>query len=563
MNVVYVKNSSICEEIREPAFDNISNLTYGLTTLQCDVGENTTLDIEQEFYERRLRNEDIAVIIECASLESSNVIVPLYSCVSNLVYLRMNWCRVKERADQPCLWQNEAANNDNQTSGEVSKVQVLHFIDIDFVSNVSCGNMPELRVLTVISSRCDYCEYEDMQCFAFVNLSQTLQYATFYDIYWFTADFIRDIDQSIFPFLLLLNVSSSALLVDPDVYSRLNPIWHIGRFFPAIRTIDIGNAVLSYHISLFQDHRPFVSPVVIVHVHNMQSLFLSLNDIAVIKKLNNVFFDIQIESKYFNCARTEQQVRDSIRRDEIFQPSGKYGYFASLNCTVDKKDGSQPYYGRLVDYSLYQKNYTSFIIIITSVLAIVLLFTIIGIIFYKQELRIISFNTRKKFFHAADNISVHVLIIYDLVDQDFVDCLAQRLKQMGGFKLTLPERDFVPGDTLVDDIDKAIESNHYTVFVCSTSSVQNEWCVYMFQKAYERMVKERFDYLLLILLDDISHVNETCQQLQESAADRNYLIDVCWLAKNCVTLRRDNCLFWYALNYRLNASEKNLRINFV
>ena len=547
----YTYQSPSCKTIQEAAFDSTSNMTYGIMTLQCYVENNSILDIEMEMYEQNLWNKKIALNIICASFESSIVTVPLYSCLPNLVYLQVEWCQVTERVDKKCRRLNESSSNPSLENE--SKLQVLHFIDVHFASNITCGMTPTLNVLSLISCTCDHCEYEHLSCFTFKNLPSTLQYATFYGNLWFTIEFVGTTNEDLFPPLKLLDLAFSLLSTKttPVFNNELYAARHVSINFSNIVIVDLTFLDLLYYpyVIQYNDFRSFSASLIGVFERNLEFLKMQIIDKIAMKKLEHIFFNIQIGFCYIYCTALQKRANGSIKWDDIF----KYDHFIDLKCVEnnennekDEKDG----------YNVYQ-----YLVIFLSV--IFPQFLLVGIIVrvYQQELLIIIHNITLKMPWASCSM-VNIFLIYDLNDQEFIESLMQQLDKAGNFKFILLERDFIAGSSEMTNIEDAIKFSQCAMYCCSVSSVQNEQCAFLFMMAYAKMVKERSHYLLTVLIDDISCLNDICQYLQ-ATRDCKYPFNVLWFVKKCLTVHRNSCLFWYTLKYRLNTASKKLNISFV
>ncbi|XP_053332572.1 toll-like receptor 2 [Clarias gariepinus] len=70
--------------------------------------------------------------------------------------------------------------------------------------------------------------------------------------------------------------------------------------------------------------------------------------------------------------------------------------------------------------------------------------------------------------------------------------------------LCLHQRDFLPGRWIADNIIESIESSYRTLFVLSENFVTSEWCRYELNFSHFRIIDERNDSAVLILLEPIA-----------------------------------------------------------
>ncbi|XP_032063186.1 toll-like receptor 13 [Aythya fuligula] len=71
------------------------------------------------------------------------------------------------------------------------------------------------------------------------------------------------------------------------------------------------------------------------------------------------------------------------------------------------------------------------------------------------------------------------------------------------FRLCLHHRDFQPGRSIIDNIVDAVYNSRKTVCVVSRSYLRSEWCSMEVQLASYRLLDERRDVLVLVLLEDV------------------------------------------------------------
>ncbi|XP_036375600.1 toll-like receptor 6 [Megalops cyprinoides] len=103
--------------------------------------------------------------------------------------------------------------------------------------------------------------------------------------------------------------------------------------------------------------------------------------------------------------------------------------------------------------------------------------------------------------HAS--FKYHAFISYSQRDCHWVE--AQLVPQLEGanFSLCIHERDFVPGDWIIDNIINCVEGSYKTLFVLSQNFVQSEWCNYELFFAQHRALSVRQDSLVFVLLEPI------------------------------------------------------------
>ncbi|XP_041112329.1 toll-like receptor 1 [Polyodon spathula] len=97
----------------------------------------------------------------------------------------------------------------------------------------------------------------------------------------------------------------------------------------------------------------------------------------------------------------------------------------------------------------------------------------------------------------------HAFISYSQHDSNWVDKQLAPNIEKAGFSLCIHERDFVPGDWIIDNIINCVERSYKTLFVLSQSFIRSEWCNYELFFAQHRALTIQQDSLVFILLEPI------------------------------------------------------------
>ncbi|XP_052760511.1 uncharacterized protein LOC128203241 [Mya arenaria] len=94
-------------------------------------------------------------------------------------------------------------------------------------------------------------------------------------------------------------------------------------------------------------------------------------------------------------------------------------------------------------------------------------------------------------------------------DEGFVvRTLYQKLEKELGFRLCLHYRDFVPGETISNNIINAVDASRRTILILTPRYVESEFTRFEYQKAQQEMLKRKHK-IIPILLDDISDLQST------------------------------------------------------
>ncbi|XP_061184974.1 toll-like receptor 6 [Saccostrea echinata] len=97
----------------------------------------------------------------------------------------------------------------------------------------------------------------------------------------------------------------------------------------------------------------------------------------------------------------------------------------------------------------------------------------------------------------------HVFISYSNAE---IRCLLDEIKPLledKGYTLCLPDRDFIPGAPQEENILKAIDTCLHTIFILSGNHLQDEWSIFTFRTAWEKSLRNKSNYLIVILSEDV------------------------------------------------------------
>ncbi|XP_041360206.1 platelet endothelial aggregation receptor 1-like [Gigantopelta aegis] len=109
-------------------------------------------------------------------------------------------------------------------------------------------------------------------------------------------------------------------------------------------------------------------------------------------------------------------------------------------------------------------------------------------------------------FEDEDDKLYDAFVSYKSTEADehfVVHTLYPKLEKAMNFKLCLHFRDFVPGETIANNIIKAMENSRRTILVLTPSYVQSEFCRFEYQRAQHEMLKRK-QRIIPIVLQDIS-----------------------------------------------------------
>ncbi|KAL2102861.1 hypothetical protein ACEWY4_002029 [Coilia grayii] len=145
----------------------------------------------------------------------------------------------------------------------------------------------------------------------------------------------------------------------------------------------------------------------------------------------------------------------------------------------------------------------------------------------------------------------HAFISYSQHDSAWVDAQLVPTLEGAGLSLCIHERDFVPGQWIVDNIINCVEASYKTIFVLSQSFVQSDWCNYELFFAQHRAITVDQDSVVFILLEPIppDSLPRKFLKLRTLLRKQTYLE---WPKDEC-----KKHLFWKSLRSMLQAGDNS------
>ena len=572
-----VRAAYYCQEVNNYPYDLASNQTYGNVSLYCNIPANVSrVLVEKELRHRlfsRMRissneNTEIAITVFCNKTRTI-VELPWYPDIPLLVYVKVEHCRV---------YQTKKSVNDVGLAA--SNIKVLTLVNcvinhIFITSAIICEAMPNLVTLTVkkaeLSSSLKNATLapvssEDNVWKSFCSRQPSLKHVDFSHNWWFSEVHVSYLS----PYVRLQSIDISETTVNGFEANNalVKPLFQIGTF-PNITYINLSGISGGSCISRFVDNRGLKEPIVHVIMHDIVAFILMSEDIDVMKKLNGVIFDIR--NDYLVCPNHATKIGARLVNEEIFQPGGRYYYVSQLECyTSDKSVASRKIrLSEMQEYCFHclpMPNTTMASIISLAIVISVLLLSLPFAVHYRRNLLILLHGI--KILVAVQKFrkkNCKIYLSFDENDFNFVKPLADKLECEYGYNVYQQRRNSTPGEAEVDEMVRAINQADYAILVCSPSYIKNDWCVEECRQAFFKMVQERLDYMIVLLLDDITNIfgrnqqitiddenNDSNHQISVTVDKKNEdLIDIQWCVSNCKTIQTGSSFFWLTLIYEL------------
>ncbi|MBN3307963.1 TLR1 protein, partial [Amia calva] len=146
----------------------------------------------------------------------------------------------------------------------------------------------------------------------------------------------------------------------------------------------------------------------------------------------------------------------------------------------------------------------------------------------------------------------HAFISYSQEDSAWVHSQLVTNLENEAFSLCIHERDFVPGDWIIDNIINSVECSYKTLFVLSQNFVRSEWCNYELFFAQHRAISVQQNSLVFILLEPIptDSLPKKFLKLRTLLGKQTYLE---WPKEE-----RKQLLFWASLKSTLKTADKHI-----
>ncbi|KAK9891329.1 hypothetical protein WA026_014572 [Henosepilachna vigintioctopunctata] len=129
---------------------------------------------------------------------------------------------------------------------------------------------------------------------------------------------------------------------------------------------------------------------------------------------------------------------------------------------------------------------------------------------YKQEIKVWLYarNICATFIdeeHLDEDKIFDIFVSYSHKDGDFVfEQLAPRLeKGPHAYKLCLHERDWIPGESIMNNIAYSVMNSRRTLIILSPNFLESVWAKMEFRSAHAEAMRERRNRIILVIKDDV------------------------------------------------------------
>nr|KAG5714017.1 hypothetical protein BaRGS_020345 [Batillaria attramentaria] len=231
--------------------------------------------------------------------------------------------------------------------------------------------------------------------------------------------------------------------------------------------------------------------------------------------------------------KCEESVFGSEDGIECICDPGYIGVFCHQPCPVECVYGECMVFPNSTAYCSCQLNYTgancSEIRVFPDsasaglFLVLIVLLVVVPYVMWKRgHIFFMKIVYRFQSFEDDDDKLYDAFVSYKSSDVDerfVVTQLFPKLEQELNFRLCLHFRDFIPGDTIANNIIRGVENSRRTILVLTPDFVKSEFCRFEYQRAQVEMLKRK-QRIIPIVLRDVSrekrHMDESLRAILET-----------------------------------------------
>lgn len=237
--------------------------------------------------------------------------------------------------------------------------------------------------------------------------------------------------------------------------------------------------------------------------------------------------EIDLQGNRFQCNCSLAKLNGSINTS-IFQD------FSSYSCSQEGRDLSFEEFistavcsSRAQDENVVDDKSTGKTgIILISVSLLLSVITAVALYRKRWYLRYLVYKVKMKTDQRkedADHYLYDIFVCYSQADRQWVfEHLVSRLEDGGRYRVCVHERDFTVGQEITENIINSIDRSRKVLVVLSPAFVDSSWCMFELQLASHKILDERRNKLILVLLEALpSHLQP--KKLRFLLRSRTYL----------------------------------------
>ena len=147
--------------------------------------------------------------------------------------------------------------------------------------------------------------------------------------------------------------------------------------------------------------------------------------------------------------------------------------------------------------------------IVLSVITVVVIVIAIVVRKYRWDIKYYIYLARSKRGYqkipgSGSEYIYDAFVAYNAADRAWVmSQIVETLERKERYKLCLHERDFIPGEIIVDQITEKVNASRRFILVISNSFAKSQWCQFEVILAQNRLLEDGAEMLIPVLLEDI------------------------------------------------------------
>ncbi|GAB6029081.1 TOLL-like receptor [Chamberlinius hualienensis] len=157
-----------------------------------------------------------------------------------------------------------------------------------------------------------------------------------------------------------------------------------------------------------------------------------------------------------------------------------------------------------------QSKYFTLLLVLLAVTVIFVTATV-TIYFYRREVQVLIYSRYGvRFFGSKiseddDELMFDAFVSYSSDDDEFLkqELLPKLESVERHYNLCIHQRNFIAGATIEESIMSAVANSRRTIVLLSSNFIKSKWCNYEFKMAHVKMLQDRCNRLIVIVIGDI------------------------------------------------------------
>ncbi len=272
------------------------------------------------------------------------------------------------------------------------------------------------------------------------------------------------------------------------------------RYVRHLQTLDLSmNALHEVPHSLFTEMP--IGSILNLHGNKLQGLPKEIQN-------NIININVTLSDNAVICDCNNRWLHEWVRRNrrQIID-------LDDTTCASGNPQGKAILDANIQDFVCHKKDMSGFITA-GGLMGFIILACIIGVVVYKKRGEIKLYLFMHYNWHPFDKTDdsditgkiYDAFVSYNTKDYKWVcHTLRSQLENITSpYKLCIHDRDFLVGAPIEENIMNSIKYSRRMVMVLSDNFLKSDWCILEFRSAHLRAMKERSNYLIVVLYNEVS-----------------------------------------------------------